>query len=112
MEVRCVEFLVYEAVSPQCYYCMMFIFCSDDIRTMFKVIRYSEKGSNEREREEAAYMYFVDYLDDCEKGRKSIIPNNGKICSIHCQCLHLEALPPCIFGWVYLPTSQCYMWLI
>ena len=31
--------------------------CLDDIRTMFKVIRYSEKGSNEREKEEATYMY-------------------------------------------------------
>ena len=35
---------------------------------MFKTVRYSEKGSNERTREEDAYMFFIDYLDDCEKG--------------------------------------------
>lgn len=40
----------------------------DSIRTMFTIVRYSEKGSNEREREESSYMYFIDYLDDCEKG--------------------------------------------
>ena len=35
---------------------------------MFKSVRYSEKGSNDRESEERVYMYFMDYLDDCEKG--------------------------------------------
>ena len=29
-------------------------------------VRYSEKGSNDRGREEEAFMFFVDYLDNCE----------------------------------------------
>ena len=34
---------------------------------MFKTIRFCEKGSNERVREEA-FKFFIDYLDDCERG--------------------------------------------
>lgn len=35
----------------------------DSIRKLF-----SEAGTNARAREEAAYMHYVDYLDDCERG--------------------------------------------
>ena len=39
---------------------------------VFKVISYSEKGSNSRQKEEDAYAKFVDYLDECERGKPSI----------------------------------------
>ena len=39
----------------------------DIIRHLFTEIRYSDKGTSERVREEAAFMYFIDYLDDCER---------------------------------------------
>lgn len=45
----------------------------DSIRKLFTEIRYSEAGKNARTREEAAYMHFVDYLDDCERGSSKII---------------------------------------
>ena len=38
---------------------------------VFKVISYSEKGSNSRQREDV-YAKFVDYLDECERGKPSI----------------------------------------
>ena len=51
---------------------MTFIFvlvhAIDDIRKIFKTVRFSEEGSNAREREQNAYMMFLDYLDECEKG--------------------------------------------
>ena len=34
---------------------------------VFKVISYSEKGSNSRQKEEDAYAKFVDYLNECEE---------------------------------------------
>ena len=40
----------------------------DSIRKMFTRINYSDKGHNNRELEETAFMYFTDYLDECEKG--------------------------------------------
>ena len=36
---------------------------------IFKVICYSDKGSNNRQKEEETYSKFVDYLDDCENGK-------------------------------------------
>jgi len=36
------------------------------IRNLFQVIRYSELGSNERQKEEVTYIFFVDYLEECE----------------------------------------------
>ena len=35
---------------------------------MFNQIQYSDKGTNDRAKEETAFMYFTDYLDECEKG--------------------------------------------
>ena len=43
-------------------------FHADTIRKLFSEIKFSEKGTNERENEERAFMYFVDYLEDCESG--------------------------------------------
>ena len=36
----------------------------DDLRKMFVSVRFSEKGSNEQAKEETAYTFFIDYLDD------------------------------------------------
>ena len=47
----------------------MFILFLDVIRHLFTQIRYSDKGTSERVREETAFMYFIDYLDDCERSR-------------------------------------------
>ena len=30
---------------------------------------FSEKGTNEREKEERVYIFFLDYLEKCEKGK-------------------------------------------
>ncbi len=38
------------------------------IRTLFKDIKYSEAGSNDKENEELTYVLFVDYLEECEEG--------------------------------------------
>ena len=39
----------------------------DLILQMFTSIRFSPKGTNMRDCEEAAYMFFVNYLEDCER---------------------------------------------
>ena len=44
------------------------LFIIDTIRKLFTEVRYSEAGTNARMREENVYMFFVDYLDDCERG--------------------------------------------
>ena len=31
-------------------------------------MRYSEEGSNDRQKEEATYMHFVNYLEEVEEG--------------------------------------------
>ena len=42
---------------------------ADYIRRMFTEIRYSEVGTTERTKEEQSFMFFfIDYLDDCERG--------------------------------------------
>ena len=38
---------------------------------MFTVVKFSENGSNSRDKEEAAYMFFVNYMDDCEGGNNT-----------------------------------------
>jgi len=40
----------------------------DSLRKLFTVIRYSNKGTTSRVKEETAFSYFVDYLDACEGG--------------------------------------------
>ena len=39
----------------------------DGVRKVFKV-RFSENGSNAKIKEENAYMMFIEYLEECEKG--------------------------------------------
>jgi len=36
----------------------------DDMRSLFKV-NFSEKGSNYRPLEEAAYIFFIDFMEEC-----------------------------------------------
>ena len=35
-------------------------------------MKFSEEGSNARQKEQNSYMMFLDYLDDCEKGKLPI----------------------------------------
>ena len=47
--------------------CMYFTLIDvDQIRNFFTTIVYSEKGSNAREKEEQAFMFFINYLEDAE----------------------------------------------
>ena len=39
-------------------------------------VRYSESGSNEREKEEQTYIFFVDYLEECEGGMAMYMNND------------------------------------
>ena len=48
-------------------------FCADKLRKLFTEIRYSTKGSSARMKEEMTFTYFIDYLDDCEGGKVSLI---------------------------------------
>lgn len=48
----------------------------DDIRKIFTEVKYSEKGSNDRIKEEATFMFFVDYLDDCEGSKSELFFDN------------------------------------
>ena len=41
---------------------------SDVFRKLFVDVRFSEQGSNAREKEESVYMMFLDYLKECEQG--------------------------------------------
>lgn len=41
---------------------------TDTIRNLFTEIKYSEQGTNDRVHEEEAFMFFIDYMDDCERG--------------------------------------------
>ena len=47
----------------------MFMSFTDIVRKLFIDIKFSEKGSNARQREENTYMFFVDYLEACERGK-------------------------------------------
>ncbi len=40
----------------------------DSLIKMFKRVIYSEKGSNERSKEENTFIMFLDYLEKCERG--------------------------------------------
>ena len=63
--------------------------CTEIFRNLFKVVQYSDTGSNARQKEEQAYMYFTDFLEDCELGMliykycTSILPV-AYIHNIHC----------------------------
>ena len=43
-------------------------FYADMLQKLFTDVKYSQKGSSVRIREETAFMYLVDYFDDCERG--------------------------------------------
>ena len=45
----------------------------DGIHKILKTVRFSEESSNAREKEQNAYMMFLDYLNECEKGMYSSI---------------------------------------
>ena len=47
---------------------------TDTFRKLFVEVRFSEQGSNVREKEENSYMMFLDYLAECEKGSISKLP--------------------------------------
>ena len=51
----------------------VFVVCSfsyvDFVRKLFVDVKFSEKGSNARQREESVYMSFVKYLEQCERGK-------------------------------------------
>ena len=56
---------------------------ADCVRKIFKNIKFSDNGSNAREREEKTYMMFLDYLDECEKG----MSKRTDFCMLHFFCL-------------------------
>ena len=36
---------------------------------MFKHVCYSDKGTNARVKEEQTYMFFIDFMEECELGK-------------------------------------------
>ena len=55
----------------------------DDFRKLFKHVRYSDVGCNSRVKEEQTYMFFTDYLEDCELGECSTCT----LCVCVCVCV-------------------------
>lgn len=45
----------------------------DYVRQVFKNIRFSEKGTHARMKEQEAYMMFLQYLNGCEKGNNCLV---------------------------------------
>ena len=37
---------------------------------MFTHVRYSKMGTNARAKEEQAYMFFIDFLEECEQSKQ------------------------------------------
>lgn len=62
-------------VSTMCeWYCLMCdssvaipLFNVDRLKGLFSKIYFSEEGSNDREKETATYMLFLDLMYDCEE---------------------------------------------
>ena len=48
--------------------CTLFCACVEYIRGMLKDVKFSDQGSNARERE-ATYMLFLKYLQRCERSK-------------------------------------------
>ncbi len=48
---------------------MMSFLCVDCIRKYLKEVKFSEKGTSVRVKEEATYMHFMRYLQKCEKSK-------------------------------------------
>ncbi len=63
---------------------------TDYVRTVFKAIKFSEKGTNTRTKEESAYMMFLNYIDECEKGKVlSRAYKEKRACNLQCLlCMH------------------------
>lgn len=64
--------------------------CVDSIRKLFTEIRYSELGTNARVKEEAAFMYLIDYLDDCERGMRVLLVFSRQCKSGLVSTLHIH----------------------
>ena len=47
---------------------IIYCFFTEMFRHLFKVVKYADQGSNARTREEQTYMYFIEFLEDCETG--------------------------------------------
>ena len=56
--------------SPIVTIYVLILIVSDGLRKLFTVIKFSNKGTSSRVKEETAFSYFVDYLDACEGGNK------------------------------------------
>ena len=44
----------------------MFFALLDYVGSLFEQKSFSEKGRNDREKEEATYMFFLDFLEECQ----------------------------------------------
>ena len=61
--------IVYESYMRICkdqylnFYCFL-----EFLRRLFTDVKFSESGSNNRREGEAAYMFFINFMDDCEEG--------------------------------------------
>ena len=52
------------------FYSMILVYY---VRQVFKNIRFSEKGTNARIKEQKPYMMFLQYLNGCEKGDNCLV---------------------------------------
>ena len=52
-----------------------FYYFLDVVLNIFQSIKYSAHGSNDKKKEEATFGFFVDYLDECEKGKLTSVVN-------------------------------------
>ena len=48
------------------YFFRLNIFIIDELQKLLEDVRFSQKGTTEREKEEATYMFFLDLLHSCE----------------------------------------------
>ena len=46
---------------------------TDDFQKLFKRILHSDPGTNARAKEEQTYMFFIDFLEECEIGEMSVM---------------------------------------
>lgn len=48
------------------YFFHLNIFIIDELQKLLEDVQFSQKGTTEREKEEATYMFFLDLLHSCE----------------------------------------------
>ena len=48
------------------FHLTIFIIHVDELQKLLEDVRFSQKGTTEREKEEATYMFFLDLLHSCE----------------------------------------------